>query len=240
MTLISPLKIVLQASLGLAVVAATTAAQAIDYSDNPLIPSEIFADASGNFTFTVNQAGAGNVCIVGSNCKDYVFFNVPTGRTFTGLTMDFYNSIDNRAFIALQAGSQFTAVQVGGSLVGALAYNHAGWRGLCAASYGALRPTGSELTNANCIQSDGLTPVPGRPTNLFTQVLTSNTPPSPTVTAPLPAGAYVIWTQQISGISEYTLTATTAALPVPGPLPVLGALGAFGWSRRLRRRIGRG
>jgi len=53
----SPLKIVLQASLGLAVVAATTAAQATDYSDNPLIPTEIFADASGNFTFTMTQAG---------------------------------------------------------------------------------------------------------------------------------------------------------------------------------------
>jgi len=234
MTMISPLKIVLQASLGLAVIAATTAAQATDYSDNPLIPSEIFADSSGNFTFTVNQAGASNACIVGSNCKDYVFFNVPTGRTFTGLTMDFYNSTDDRAFVALQAGSQFTAVPASGALPGALAYNHAGWRGLCAASYGVLRPSAN--ANNNCIQSDNLTPVPGRPTNLFTQVLGG----SPTVTAPLPAGAYVLWTQQISGISEYTLTATTAALPVPGPLPVLGALGAFGWSRRLRRRIGRG
>jgi len=228
----SPLKIVLQASLGLAVVAATTAAQATDYSDNPLIPTEIFADASGNFTFTVNQAGASNVCIPGSNCKDYVFFNVPTGRTFTGLTMDFYNSTDDRAFVALQAGSQFTAVQVGTTLPGALAYNHAGWRGLCAASYGPLRPV-SYNTAYNCMDNT-LTPVPGRPTDLFTQVLSG----SPTVTAPLPAGAYVIWTQQISGISEYTLTATTA--PAPGPLPVLGALGAFGWSRRLRRRIGRG
>ncbi len=131
----SPLKIVLQASLGLAVVAATTAVQATDYSDDPLNPSEIFADASGNFTFTVNQAGVGgtNPCTIG-NCKDYVFFNVPTGRTFTGLTMDFYNSTDNRAFVALQAGTQFTAAPVSGALSGALAYNHAGWRGLCAAS----------------------------------------------------------------------------------------------------------
>jgi hypothetical protein len=230
----SPLKIVLQASLGLAVIAATTAAQATDYSNDPLNPSEIFADASGNFTFTVNQAGAGNVCIVGSNCKDYVFFNVPTGRTFTGLTMDFYNSTDNRAFIALQAGTQFTAAPAGTTLPGALAYNHAGWRGLCAASYGVLRPTGPDLTLANCIQNDGHTPVPGRPTDLFTQVFSG----SPTVTSPLPAGAYVLWTQQVSGISEYTLTATTA--PAPGPLPLMGALGAFGWSRRLRRRIGRG
>jgi hypothetical protein len=29
-----------------------------------------------------------------------------------------------------------------------------------------------------------------------------------------------------------------AAAPVPGPLPLFGAAAAFGWSRRLRRRIG--
>ena len=231
--MISPLKALLQASLGLAVVAATTAVQATDYSDNPLIPTEIFADSAGNFSFSVDQSGTGNVCTPGLNCKDYITFTVPVGRMFTGLTMDFYNSTDDRAFVALQAGSQFTAVPVGVTLPGALAYNHAGWRGLCAVSYGALRPTTYNAAY-NCIQPD-LTPVPGSPTDLFTQVFAT----SPSLRAPLPAGTYSMWTQQISGVSQYTLTATTA-IAVPGPLPVLGALGAFGWSRRLRRRIGRG
>ena len=234
--MISPLKIVFRASLGLAVVTATAAAQATDYSDDPLNPTEIFANSSGNFTFSVNQAGVGgaNPCTIG-NCKDYVFFNVPTGRVFTGLRMDFYNSTDDRAFVALQSGSQFTAVPnfSTGALPGALAFNHNGWRGLCAVSYGALRPI-PQSANNNCIQADNITPVPGRPTDLFSQVLAT----SPKVTGPLPAGAYSLWTQQASGSSEYTLTATTSA--VPGPLPVAGALGAFAWSRRLRRRLGRG
>jgi len=230
------LKVVFRASLGLVVVTATAAAQATDYSDNPLNPTEIFADSLGNFTFSVNQAGVGgaNPCTIG-NCKDYVFFRVPTGRVFTGLRMDFYNSADDRAFVALQAGTQFTAVPnaTTGRLPGALAFNHNGWRGLCAVSYGALRPA-SYNANYNCIQPDNLTPVPGRPTDLFSQVLAT----SPKVTGPLPPGAYSLWTQQVSGSSEYTLTAVTRQ--TPGPLPVAGALGAFAWSRRLRRRMGRG
>jgi hypothetical protein len=36
---------------------------------------------------------------------------------------------------------------------------------------------------------------------------------------------------------EYEYTPTTPGTAVPGPLPVLGAAAAFGWSRRLRRRI---
>jgi len=90
--MISLLKLSVRASLGLAVVTAATTAQATDYSDNPLAPTEIFADSLGNFTFSVNQAGVGgaNPCTIG-NCKDYVFFRVPTGRVFTGLRMDFYN-----------------------------------------------------------------------------------------------------------------------------------------------------
>lgn len=30
----------------------------------------------------------------------------------------------------------------------------------------------------------------------------------------------------------------TPAASVPGPLPLMGAAAAFGWSRRLRRRVG--
>jgi MYXO-CTERM domain-containing protein len=34
-----------------------------------------------------------------------------------------------------------------------------------------------------------------------------------------------------------TVNATSAPADVPGPLPLLGAGAAFGWSRRLRKRI---
>lgn len=44
-----------------------------------------------------------------------------------------------------------------------------------------------------------------------------------------------------SGSEPATLTITNFnAPPVPGPLPVLGAAAAFGWSRRLRRRVAAG
>ncbi|MCX5967066.1 MAG: hypothetical protein NTV57_05370 [Cyanobacteria bacterium] len=43
-----------------------------------------------------------------------------------------------------------------------------------------------------------------------------------------------------SGNTIYTATyggVSLAQLPVPGPIPVMGAGAAFGWSRRLRRRL---
>jgi hypothetical protein len=45
-----------------------------------------------------------------------------------------------------------------------------------------------------------------------------------------------------SGNTIYAATdggVSLAQLPVPGPLPVMGAGAAFGWSRRLRRRLRR-
>jgi len=38
-----------------------------------------------------------------------------------------------------------------------------------------------------------------------------------------------------TGFQSYTLSATTEQ--VPGPLPILGAAAAFGYSRKLRNRI---
>ncbi len=38
-------------------------------------------------------------------------------------------------------------------------------------------------------------------------------------------------------ITSSTLSVYTAPAPVPGPLPLFGAGAAFGWSRRLRRRV---
>jgi hypothetical protein len=41
----------------------------------------------------------------------------------------------------------------------------------------------------------------------------------------------------IAGRASTTISNFNAPAPVPGPLPLLGAGAAFGWSRRLRRRI---
>jgi hypothetical protein len=39
------------------------------------------------------------------------------------------------------------------------------------------------------------------------------------------------------GSYAYTISGSTSSTPVPGPLPVLGALAALGWGRKLRARI---
>jgi hypothetical protein len=132
------------------------------------------------------------------------------------------------------SGLQFTATQVGQTLPGALAYNHAGWRGLCAQTYGALRPSPSSASN-NCIQADNTTPVPGTIVDLLA---TSSIGGSPAALGSLPSGYYSIWFQQVSGTSQYTVVASTRS--VPGPLPVLGAAAGFGFTRRLRRRVKQG
>jgi hypothetical protein len=47
-------------------------------------------------------------------------------------------------------------------------------------------------------------------------------------------GFVIDGTPAASAIVHYAI----ASAPVPGPLPLFGAAAAFGWSRRLRRRIG--
>ncbi len=212
--------------------AAGTAQAATDYSDDPLAPTPVSIGSDGTFEFEVKQNGLAGACVGGENCKDYVTFTVPGGRVLNGLKLKSFNSTDDRAFVAIQSGVQFTAVPVNppGSLIPALAYNHVGWRGICAESYGPSRPGVASGFN-NCIQADNVTPVVGANTNLFKA-------PSAGVglaaVGSLPAGDYTVWLQQISGLSEYTIVGTTA---VPGPLPVAGALAGLAFSRRLRRRL---
>jgi hypothetical protein len=210
--------------------AAGTAQAATDYSDNPLAPTPVSIGSDGTFEFEVKQIGSAGACVGGQNCKDYVTFTVPAGRVLNGLKLKTYDSTDDRVFVAIQAGTQFTATPVGATLPGALAYNHAGWRGICAQTYGALRPNPSNPLN-NCIQGDNVTPVVGANTNLFKAPSIGG---SPLAVGFLPAGDYSVWLQQVSGDSEYTFVGTTA---VPGPLPAAGALAGLAFSRRLRRRL---
>lgn len=211
-------------------VAAGSAHAAIDYSDDPLAPTPVTIGSDGTFEFEVKQSGTGGVCDAGKNCKDYVTFTVPSGRVLNGLKLKTYDSTDDRVFVAIQAGTQFTATPSGGTLPGALAFNHAGWRGLCSSSYGPSRP-GTASANNNCIQADNLTPVVGANTNLFKAPSIGG---SPLAVGFLPAGDYSVWLQQVSGVSEYSFIGTTA---VPGPLPAVGAVVGLAWSRRLRRRL---
>lgn len=49
----------------------------------------------------------------------------------------------------------------------------------------------------------------------------------------------MICTSGLAGTGQEDYYATAMRTPVPGPLPAIGALGALGWSRRLRERLRR-
>jgi hypothetical protein len=48
------------------------------------------------------------------------------------------------------------------------------------------------------------------------------------------------WTITGTGEAIYACLGPDSCVPAPAPLPVLGAIAAFGWSRRLRRRVRKG
>ena len=223
------------ASLATAAVAVLPGApaQAVDYSNDPLNPSLVTPNGLGQYIFEGRVSGtSAAACPTTGNCFDYVTITIPSGMQVTEIILDSYNSTDDRAFVAIQAGNQFTATVAANRLPGALAYNHFGWRGLCATTYGALRPIPASANN-NCILGDNVTPVTGQLTDLFDSVL----PGSTKLPTSLPPGDYTFWIQQVSGDSDYRFLVTSS---VPGPLPVLGAAAGFGFSRRLRRRVKQG
>jgi len=225
-----------------------TPAHAVAYSNDPLNPSVVLIDGNGQFLFDGRVGGTFDfntgVCtpLSGLNCADYITITVPQDTVITSINLDFYNSTDDRAFIALQKGKQFTSSPdfSTSTLPGALAFNHFGWRELCATSYGSLRlansnnptPPSSIYNCTNGSTTDPLsTPMPTNLTDLFDSVLAT----SPSLPATLPAGDYTFWIQQVSGDSTYTFRVST-----PGPLPLLGAAAGLSWSRRLRRRVRQG
>jgi len=224
--------------IAMALVAQQPAATAAptNYSNDKNAPTQVFANIQNRYTFDGQVAGTGlntASCAAASpsvNCVDYITINIPSARSISRINLDYYNSTDDRAFIGFQTGNQFTANQATGA--GMLAYNHFGWRGQCSTTYGSLRPTGNAInTLNNCIDSTNTTPVTSpSTTNLLTKVFVSSPTPSP---SQLGSGDYTFWIQQVSGDSRYTITVES----VPGPLPVVGAAAAFGWSRRLRRRL---
>ena len=174
----------------LAVAAQQPAASAAetDYSNNPSAPSSVTADSLGRYIFEGRVAGnytntpggptSSEKCLSETdptiNCADYITINIPSGFVISRINLDYYNSADDRAFIGFQSGSQFITATgfVGTNL---LAYNHFGWRGLCATSYGT-NPT-TPNANYNCF--NGLTNVQVTSltaTDLLTNVYTA-TPP---------------------------------------------------------------
>jgi len=192
------------------------------YSNNPLTPTKL----TGSPTVTIQGTTIPGTVTGGvSDKSEYVTFRVPSGKVFTGLNLTSYTSTDDRSFVALMPGKQWTAVpkltQPQG-LPGALAFSHFGTSGVCSASYGNLAPSGTN----NCVTD------PLSQTNLFVKSLTGP------LAAPLKSGNYSVWIQN-TGTEEtaYQFQAQFENVKAPGPLPILGAAAGLGFSRRLRQRI---
>ena len=193
------------------------------YSHNPLAPTKL--TGSPKVTIQGKVQNVGTVTNGVSPTSDYVTFRVPYGKVFTGLNLTSYTSTDDRSFVALMAGKQWTAVpkltQPRG-LPGALAFSHFGTSGVCSAYYGNLAPSGDN----NCVTN------PAGQSNLFVKSLTGP------LAAPLKSGDYSVWIQN-TGAEEtaYVFEAQFESVKAPGPLPILGAAAGLGFSRRLRQRI---
>ena len=215
----------LAAASALAVLAlpqAGHAAFSYDKNSPTALPWSEILDIAG----TVSQPSGSTVGGV-SPWAQYVSFTVPVGYVFTALELVDYNSTDDRGFVALQAGSQWTAVpNTGtGALPGALAYHHFGsgagttYGSLCSQNY-----TGGTIPVGVCATD------PDANSDLFTRSITGP------IAGPLPSGPYTLWLQQTAATPVgFTFRATSTA--VPSPLPLLGLGAGLGVSRRLRQRI---
>jgi hypothetical protein len=172
---------------------------------------------------SVNQTSGSAVGGVSPDAQ-YVTFTVPDGYAFSSLVLTDYSSTDQRGFVALQAGSQWTSVPSGGALPGSLAYNHfgtgnTGTRPVCALSYAGstATPSGASACVSNAAGNS----------DLFSRNLGN------TVLQYLAPGPYTLWIQQTAAAPvNFTFKAQFSA--APGPLPVLGAAVAFSQIRRLR------
>ena len=175
---------------------------------------------------TVSQPSGSAVNGV-SPIAQYVTFTVPDGYAFARLILTDHSSTDQRGFVALQKGSQWTSAPASGGLPGSLAFAHfgtgnAGNRPVCALSYAGSTaiPTGSSACVSNAAANSDLFS-----RNIPDAILQSQ-----------PAGPYTLWIQQTAP-APVNFTFQAQFSPVPGPLPLLGAAAGFSFTRRLRRRV---
>jgi len=222
---IAPSLSVVFAALGaVASSALTTAPAQAAYSTDKKNPTVLTFLAEGiTIMGTVNQTSGSAVGGVSPDAQ-YVTFTVPDGYAFSGLVLTDYSSTDQRGFVALQAGSQWTSVPASGGLPGSLAFAHfgtgnAGNRPVCALSYAGSTalPAGSSACVSDAAANS----------DLFSRNIAN------TFLQSLPAGPYTLWIQQ-TNVAEVNFTFQAQFTPAPGPLPVLGAAVAFSQIRRLR------
>jgi hypothetical protein len=143
-----------------------------------------------------------------------VTFTVPDGYALASLILTDYSSTDQRGFVALQSGSQWTAEPALGALPApALADAHfgtgnAGNRPVCALSYAGstATPSGSSACVSDAAANSDLFS-----RNILNTLLQSQ-----------PAGPYTFWIQQTAAAPvNFTFQAQFRSVSVPGPLPLL-------------------
>lgn len=222
---IAPSLSVVFAALGaVATSVLTTAPAHAAFSTDKNNPTVLSFLAEGiTISGTVNQPVGPAVGGVSPDAQ-YVTFTVPSGYVFTGLTLTDYSSTDQRGFVALQPGSQWTSSPASGGLPGSLAFAHfgtgnAGNRPVCALSYAGSTaiPTGASACVSNAAANS----------DLFSRNLSNS------IVSAQPAGPYSIWIQQTAP-APVNFSFQARFSPVPGPLPLLGAAAAFSKIRRLR------
>lgn len=105
-----------------------------DYSNDPLAPSPLSFAPDSSALAIENEFCVATALVTCEpvDTKDYVTFRVPDGRSLISLILESYESPNAISFVAIQAGSQFTAVPnfSTATLPGSIAFSHFGRQGL--------------------------------------------------------------------------------------------------------------
>lgn len=145
----------------------------------------------------------------GRNDLDYLTFSVPAGLTLEAIILEDYDSLDNKGFMAVQAGGVFTEppgaseVEVG-NLLGYVLFG-----------------------SGEAAQGNDLLPLMAAADGVMG------------FTAPLPAGPYTFWIQQTGLATTYAMNFRVAPEPSTQLLAALGGGACLGVAVRRRRTASR-
>ncbi len=185
--------------------AATASAAVWDESVNGDISGDRAAPSVATLAF-------GDNLVKGTTARgdlDYLAFEVPAGMTLAAIVLDNYESLDNKGFMAVQAGSVFTeppgaAEVVVGNLLGYVLFG-----------------------SGAAAEGNDLLPLMGTADGAIG------------FTAPLPAGPYTFWIQQTGLATTYEFNFKAAPEPSTVALAAVGAVGFLLMSRKRRRALSR-